>query len=58
MAANAISTHELNVNEVKREKRVSGSCAPVTLEQEAEKLLEVSEEREGYLSQPVLIAAK
>jgi hypothetical protein len=39
MAANAVSTRELNVHEVKTEKTTSESCAPVAPRQRFEKLL-------------------
>jgi hypothetical protein len=50
MAANAISTPELNIHQVEREKTASDSCAPVTTKQRFEKLLSaVFEGHEEYL---------
>jgi hypothetical protein len=50
MAANTISTPELNIHEVTREKTASESCAPATLKQRFEKVLRaVFEGHEEYL---------
>jgi hypothetical protein len=50
MAANAISTPELSIHAVNREKTASESCAPVTLKQQFETLLRaVFEGHQEYL---------
>jgi hypothetical protein len=52
MAANAVSTRELNVHEVTREKAASESGAPVALRQRFETLLCAVFEGHKEISRP------